>query len=427
MSLQIQPTLDGIITVEVDNITANFLNVNGVANLNTINCGAINSNGIITTTQEAFTGSITVNGNVFSTSIQTTYVICQYIYGSGDITNAPYNLFTGNITCKDINSTTTGSFLDLKSTNITGNITSTGISAFSQLNSNTITGNITSTGNSVFNTLNTTSLTGNITSTGNSVFNTLSTGAITSSGAFTNGANTLSTGAISCSTLNTSGSITTNSNFTVNTGSATFINMQVGGVNKLQIAVNSTDCYYIGQNQHWYNGAFNTEYMSLTSSLFNINVNTSCPFLNSPLIYNTTFNGTTVNISTLNNGTTNTSGTITCNNLNSDANIKTNNYLVGMGVIGAFMLDINGGLFNIICSYYDYGRTAMSFKDDYYYVMPNYKVIVYPNANWTGTPFTLDNTNGSVMISSIKTPANSGNSCRLYYGGVEMQQAGLSY
>jgi hypothetical protein len=74
----------------------------------------------------------------------------------------------------------------------------------------------------------------------------------------------------------------------------------------------------------------------------------------------------------------------------------------------------------------------MAYKDDYWYVCGGYKLVVYPNNNYTGTPvFTMDNSATHDIYANAKTgigiSPNTGNSCKLYYNGNEISLLGLGY
>ena len=73
--------------------------------------------------------------------------------------------------------------------------------------------------------------------------------------------------------------------------------------------------------------------------------------------------------------------------------------------------------FPIFCSMIRYDVYGISNQDDYYLVLPGFKLEVYTINNYTGNKTTIDNTNGtSPLYQGILN--NSGNSCRLYYNNI---------
>lgn len=62
--------------------------------------------------------------------------------------------------------------------------------------------------------------------------------------------------------------------------------------------------------------------------------------------------------------------------------------------------------------------------DDYFIVMPGYKLIVYQDVNHSGSSYAIDNSNGTTPLfkKSITNTANSVSSVRLYYKGDEVTE-----
>lgn len=61
--------------------------------------------------------------------------------------------------------------------------------------------------------------------------------------------------------------------------------------------------------------------------------------------------------------------------------------------------------------------------DDYYAVMPGYKLIVYLDPNYTGTTYTIDNTNGTnILVKHAGGNVNKMSSCKLYFRGTLLNE-----
>ena len=96
---------------------------------------------------------------------------------------------------------------------------------------------------------------------------------------------------------------------------------------------------------------------------------------------------------------------------------------------GAYLINYsttNGGSFPIYKSTPDLGVTTSvgaSNKNDFFLVMPGYKLIIYTDANYSSFTETFDNTSNStiyhVTITSI-TFKNLVKSVKLYYNNVEI-------
>lgn len=89
----------------------------------------------------------------------------------------------------------------------------------------------------------------------------------------------------------------------------------------------------------------------------------------------------------------------------------------GSSVIpGAYMINSGGGSFPIFCSINNYQTFKMtngsSPVDNYYIIMPGYKIIVYNSSN----AITLEQLNGTNNYPIIVTPStiDSGLSCKLF-------------
>jgi hypothetical protein len=178
--------------------------------------------------------------------------------------------------------------------------------------------------------------------------------------------------------------------------------MQVGGANILRFAVNAVEAYFVAPIFKFFDNAFSTEYMNLTN-------------------YGLTVNGY------IRGGAITSSGGITAT-----GDIRTNGSIIGGSLVGAYMMDTGGLLYPIMCSLYDYGRCSMSNKDDYYIVFPGYRIEVYINNNWTGSPvYTVDQTTAYSIVSipkiGVGVSANTGNSCKLFFNNVEVLLNGLSF
>lgn len=60
--------------------------------------------------------------------------------------------------------------------------------------------------------------------------------------------------------------------------------------------------------------------------------------------------------------------------------------------------------------------------DDYWVVMPGYKIILYTDINYISTSYTSDNTSGTVPINYKIAPPNTISSVQLYFKGTLIAQ-----
>ena len=92
---------------------------------------------------------------------------------------------------------------------------------------------------------------------------------------------------------------------------------------------------------------------------------------------------------------------------------------------GAWMINsyIHFPVYSTIASF---SLLGVNDVDDYWYVLPGYKLILWSNANFTSdagkTSKTCDNTNGThIVVYSVQgSYANTSDSCKLYYNNVEI-------
>lgn len=85
----------------------------------------------------------------------------------------------------------------------------------------------------------------------------------------------------------------------------------------------------------------------------------------------------------------------------------------------------NGYTLPIFSSLADFGNCyGIDFqdKDEYFIVMPGFKLIVYRDINYAGTAFTIDATSTSSKkpIMDDNPNTNSASSCKLYFGSTEL-------
>ena len=83
--------------------------------------------------------------------------------------------------------------------------------------------------------------------------------------------------------------------------------------------------------------------------------------------------------------------------------------------------------FPVYSSIASFSLLGVNDVDDYWYVLPGYKLIVWSNANFTSdagkTSKTCDNTNGTqIVIYTFQASGvpNTGDSCKLFYNNVEI-------
>lgn len=88
----------------------------------------------------------------------------------------------------------------------------------------------------------------------------------------------------------------------------------------------------------------------------------------------------------------------------------TNNVVIGFPIYGS------------IYSYASFFQSGSS--DDWYMVLPGYKLVVYTQVGYGGTSYTLDNTSGTTITeyptNVTGRSSNTGNSCKLYYDNIEL-------
>lgn len=79
-------------------------------------------------------------------------------------------------------------------------------------------------------------------------------------------------------------------------------------------------------------------------------------------------------------------------------------------------------MFPIFGSIYDYSKYYFSDNaDNYYLVLPGFKLVVYVNSGYSGNTSTCDNTNGTTIQQySLPNYVDQGSSCKLYYNNVEL-------
>jgi hypothetical protein len=97
---------------------------------------------------------------------------------------------------------------------------------------------------------------------------------------------------------------------------------------------------------------------------------------------------------------------------------------------GAFMLNEGNGSFPIFCSVYDFSRWGMNDIDNYYIVMPGYKLLTYQSIGYTYSSSLyngiFDNTTGTAPKYYTISYSNLSSSCYLYYKGNEIKLIGIS-
>ena len=78
--------------------------------------------------------------------------------------------------------------------------------------------------------------------------------------------------------------------------------------------------------------------------------------------------------------------------------------------------------FPIYCSMKIYDNYGIANIDDYYLVMPKFKLEVFRSDNYVTLNNTIDNTNGSSPIYQ-QVALNQGNSCKLYYNTTQISDS----
>jgi len=83
------------------------------------------------------------------------------------------------------------------------------------------------------------------------------------------------------------------------------------------------------------------------------------------------------------------------------------------------MIDDGRGSFPIFCSIAKFSDYGMDNIDNYYIVLPLYKLVVYIG-DYTTTNYTIDNTKGTTIL-YVNSPSTNGiSSCKLYFNGFEI-------
>ena len=79
-------------------------------------------------------------------------------------------------------------------------------------------------------------------------------------------------------------------------------------------------------------------------------------------------------------------------------------------------------IFPIYGSIADFSRPYNSNSaDNYYLVLPGFKLVVYSNTSYSSTTTTYDNTSGTQIKTFVpSTTTDKGKSCKLYYNGTEL-------
>lgn len=92
---------------------------------------------------------------------------------------------------------------------------------------------------------------------------------------------------------------------------------------------------------------------------------------------------------------------------------------------GAFMIDDGAGSVPIFCSIYNYTEFGFNNVDNYYLVMPGYKLETFDSTYGT-IRNTHDNQTGTQPKYFTSTNQNNGSSCKLYFKDVEIIVTGIS-
>jgi hypothetical protein len=81
-------------------------------------------------------------------------------------------------------------------------------------------------------------------------------------------------------------------------------------------------------------------------------------------------------------------------------------------------------IFPIYGSIADYSRPYNSLvADNYYLVLPGFKLVVYSNTDYSSITITCDNTSGTqikTFVPNSGDKVDKGKSCKLYYNGTEL-------
>lgn len=88
---------------------------------------------------------------------------------------------------------------------------------------------------------------------------------------------------------------------------------------------------------------------------------------------------------------------------------------------GAYLIDDGRGAFPIFSSIANFGDYGMDNIDNYYIVLPLYKLLVYTSINHLDYVYTIDNTKGTTIL-YVSSPSTNGiSSCKLFFNGVEIK------
>ena len=99
---------------------------------------------------------------------------------------------------------------------------------------------------------------------------------------------------------------------------------------------------------------------------------------------------------------------------------------------GAYLLNSGYGTYPIFCSITNFDTICqMNNQDNYYIVMPGYKLLTYAegdynpgsNSSYNGV---FDNTNGTTVKLYNSAYSDHGSSCYLYYKGTLITVSGIS-
>lgn len=87
---------------------------------------------------------------------------------------------------------------------------------------------------------------------------------------------------------------------------------------------------------------------------------------------------------------------------------------------GAYLIDDGRGSFPIFCSIANFSDYGMDNIDNYYIVLPLYKLHVYTSINYLDYVYIIDNTKGTTIL-YVNSPSTNGiSSCKLYFNGNEI-------
>ena len=101
---------------------------------------------------------------------------------------------------------------------------------------------------------------------------------------------------------------------------------------------------------------------------------------------------------------------------------------------GAYLVNSGYGAFPIFCTidrFYDYGMDNSSDGnngvDDYYILLPGYKLLLYIDQGVSGTSYPIDNTIGTTILYQTSPSINEISSCKLFFEGVEIISSQLAF